>query len=489
MHRVFIVSRVLVFVYGFTLTDEAINVKDRMMRNTFVILAVFLLMCSSVYSDVVWSDEFNGPDIDRDIWTWDVGGSGFGNGQLEYNTRRRENSYIENGSLVLQAKRQDYKGNSFTSARMLTQGRFAFKYGSLEARIKLPDCGDGVWPAFWLMGNNLPGIKWPDAGEIDILEAGSAAGIADGLQKKRINCAIHFSTSKGKHGMADSWTNAPVDLTLDYHRYRMEWTPKYLKFFLDDVKYGQWDITPAELSEFHQPFFPILNIAVGGWNYVKIKDAAGITAPMPAKMCVDWIRLKDNAFTKIYLGADAEETGVFGVFTETTPVDSALVFGDEKDPAFAYGREAAVYLWNNMVDAARPVKASEGSKCWSYDVAAGKWFGMGVSLANFRNMKNYSDGYLRFDIRTTLSDTMKVGVKSSIGGDSWLPLGDDKAEFGFARDGKWHSVAIPLNRYANIDFKTIHQMFMIVSGSASASTTLSIDNVYWKPNAAKKRKE
>ncbi|MHC5119521.1 MAG: glycoside hydrolase family 16 protein, partial [Planctomycetota bacterium] len=120
------------------------------MKKVFFTLTVFLFVCGSVHAAVVWSDEFNGPNIDTDTWTWDVGGWGFGNGQLEYNTARRENSYIDNGSLVLEARRENYFDNSFTSARMLTQGRFAFKYGTLEARIKLPDTADGLWPAFWL---------------------------------------------------------------------------------------------------------------------------------------------------------------------------------------------------------------------------------------------------------------------------------------------------------------------------------------------------
>jgi len=85
---------------------------------------------------------------------------------------------------VLKAIRENYMGNSFTSARMLTQGRFAFKYGTLEARIQLPDVGDGLWPAFWLLGNNFPGIAWPDCGEVDILESGSAAGITEGTQNE-----------------------------------------------------------------------------------------------------------------------------------------------------------------------------------------------------------------------------------------------------------------------------------------------------------------
>jgi beta-glucanase (GH16 family) len=468
------------------------------MKNLLSLSVVFLLVSSTVYSAVVWSDEFDGPNIDTNTWTWDVGTGvdGWGNGQLEYNTARRENSYIDNGSLVLEARRENYGNNvpqnQFTSARMLTQGRFAFKYGTLEARIQLPDTADGLWPAFWLLGNNFPGIAWPDCGEVDILEAGSEAGIIEGTQNERINCAIHFADAADEYGMADSWINASdlipglTDLSADYHRYKVEWTPTYLRFYLDDVQFGEWDITPDYLAEFHQPAFPIINIAIGGWNYVKITDPAGITAPFPAQMKVDWIRLEEiPGITEVYLGDDVQESGVFGVFTETTPVDGSLVYGDDTAPGWPYSDEAAVYPWEDTAAfSATPVTPSEGTECWTLDVGAVGWFGMGVFLPNFRNMTNYSDGYLHFDIQTTLTDTLKVGVQSSRGGQFWLPMGDETTEFGFARDGNWHSIIVPLNRFANTDFKTIHQIFMLMADTVSASTTVSIDNIYWEPSVA-----
>jgi hypothetical protein len=132
--------------------------------------------------------------------------------------------------------------------------------------------------------------------------------------------------------------------------------------------------------------------------------------------------------------------------------------------------------------AAAPTNTSEGSEAWSFDIAGGAWFGMGVLVPNFRNMKNYSDGTLHFDIRTTSTVAMKVGVKSSRGGEFWLPLGDETAEFGFARDGAWHTASIPLNRFANTDFNTIHQMFMLAGDPPPAALNLSIDNVWWEPS-------
>jgi len=369
---------------------------------------------------------------------------------------------------------------------MLTQGRFAFKYGTIEARIKLPNTANGLWPAFWMMGNNFGPIVWPGSGELDIVEMGSKAGIAEGLQQQKINCAMHFSGADGDYSNFVAWTNAPVDLSLDYHRYKMSWTPTTITFYLDDAPYGSWDITADYLSEFHQPFFPILNIAIGGYDpsYTGVYSPAAVTASFPARMYVDWIRVYDNPDTQLYFGDAIAETGNFGILTETTPVNNSLAYETGAEPGFEYGINAALYLWNNMTPAASP-SPSEGNACWSFDIAGGTWFGMGVLVPNHRNMKNYSDGYLHFDIKTTGSAAMKVGIKSSRAGEFWLPMGvDATSEFGFARDGQWHSLKIPLNRFANIDFRTVHQLFMI-AGDATAALSLSIDNVWWEPSVAR----
>ena len=450
--------------------------------------ATIQVQVSTNSGGVVWSDEFNGSVIDTTTWTYDYGGGGFGNGQFEYDTARHENSYITNGNLVIEARRENYLGNSFTSARMLTQGRFAYKYGDLEARIKLPNTANGLWPAFWMMGNNAGAIAWPACGEVDITEMGGATGIAQGLQQKLIDSAVHYSNASGNYSNYVAWDTAPVDLTLDYHLYKMSWTPTTITFYLDEVPIGSLDITADYLSEFHQPMFPILNIAIGGYNpsYTGVYSPGAVTATFPARMYVDWIRLSDNGYTQLYFGGDAAETGNFGVFTETTPVNDSLVYGTGSEPGFEYGTTAALYIWENMTPSATPPPPSEGTTCWSFDIAGGDWFGMGVFLPNFRNMQNYSDGYLHFDLRTTSSVAMQVGIKSCRGGEFWLPVGDQTAEFGFARDGLWHSLKIPLNRFANTDFLTMSQFFMISSVvNPTAALNLSIDNVWWEPSVAR----
>jgi beta-glucanase (GH16 family) len=455
--------------------------------------ATILTQVSTNTSGVVWLEDFTtGSVIDPNTWTYDVGGGGWGNGQFEYDTAQHQNSYITNGNLVIEADATSYMGNSFTSARMLTQGRFAFKYGNVEARIKVPNTANGLWPAFWMMGNNAGAITWPVCGELDIMELGSAAGIASNIQQELIDSAIHYADTSNNAVNAAAWLTAPEDLTQDYHLYQMSWTPTNLTFSLDNVPFGSWDI--SNIPMFQQPMFLILNMAIGGYNpsYTGVYSPGAVTAPFPARMYVNYIKITDNGYTQLYFGDNSAETGNFGVFAGTTPVNDSLTYGTGLEPGFNYGTNAALYLWNNMTASTNPPAPSEGTSCWSFNIAAGNWFGMGAFVPNFRNMMNYSDGNLHFDIRTTAGDAtpMQVGIASSVAGESgpfFLPLGfDSSSEFWFPHDGQWHSVTMPLNRFANTDFHSVNQFFMISSTTdPTAPLNLSVDNVWWEPSVAR----
>jgi beta-glucanase (GH16 family) len=443
-------------------------------------------------SGIVWLEEFTNNVIDPNTWTYDVGGDGWGNGQFEYDTAQHQNSYITNGNLVIEADVTNYMGNSFTSARMLTQGRFEFMYGNLEARIKLPDTANGLWPAFWMMGNNSGAITWPECGEIDIAEMGAASGIVSNIQQELIDSAIHYADTNDNAVNATAWLTAPEDLTQNYHLYQMSWTPTNLTFSLDNVPYGSWNT--AGIPMFQQPMFLILNLAIGGYDpsYTGVYSPTAVTAPFPATLDVNYIKLTDNGYTHLYLGNNSAETGNFGVYAGATSVNDSLTDGTGLETNFNYTNLAALYLWNDMIANPSPPTPSEGSSCWSFNIAPGNWFGMGAFVPNFRNMMNYSDGYLHFDIQATAGDTtpMEVGISSSVAGDSgafFLPLGSDStSEFWFPHDGQWHSLSIPLNRFANTDFHTVNQFFEIASTTdPAAPLTLSVDNVWWQPSVTR----
>jgi beta-glucanase (GH16 family) len=447
---------------------------------------------STNISGVVWLEQFTNSVIDPNTWTYDVGGAGWGNGQFEYDTAQHQNSYISNGNLVIEADETNYMGNAFTSARMLTQGRFEFKYGNLEARIKMPDTANGLWPAFWMMGNNAGAIAWPECGEVDIAEMGSSSGIASNIQQALIDSAIHYADSNNNAVNAAAWLTAPEDLSEDYHLYQMSWTPTNMTFSLDNSPFASWSTT--NIPMFQQPMFLIMNLAIGGYDpsYTGVYSPSEVSAPFPARMDVDYIQLTDNGYTQLYLGNNSAETGNFGVYAGATPVNDSLIYGTGLETNFAYTNLAALYLWNDMTANPNPPTPSEGPSCWSFNIAPGNWFGMGAFVPNFRNMMNYSDGYLHFDIQATAGDTtaMEVGIASSVAGDSgafYLPVGSDSSsEFWFPHDGQWHSVTMPLNRFANTDFHTINQFFMITSTTdPTAPLTLSVDNVWWQPSVAR----
>ena len=238
---------------------------------------------------LVWSDEFDGPAGERPdptVWTPDIGGDGWGNNQLEYNTDRAENASLDgDGNLAIVARREGFEGNSYTSARLTTIGAVEVEYGRVEARMKMP-VGAGIWPAFWMLGNNFPDAGWPNCGEIDILEyRGQEPGLALGT--------VHGPGYSGGQGVTDTVAIAG-GLHEDFHVYALEWEPDELRWFVDDIHFHT--VTPDDLPGaapwvFDHPFFLILNVAVGG-NFV---GPVSPSTEFPQTMLVDYVRVFERA--------------------------------------------------------------------------------------------------------------------------------------------------------------------------------------------------
>lgn len=237
-----------------------------------------------------WSDEFsgtNGSAPDPTKWTYDLGGGGWGNGELETYTSRSQNVQIQNGNLVITALKESYTGSDnipreYTSARIKTQGLFAQANGRFEARIKIPS-GQGLWPAFWLLGNDVGSSGWPYCGEIDIMESvGSAPATVVGT--------IHGPNYSGGASISSRTTLASGKYSDDFHIYAVEWEDTQIRFYVDGTLYGTR--TPADLPSgsvwvFNHPFFLILNVAVGG-NWPGAPDG---TTTFPQQMLVDYVRV------------------------------------------------------------------------------------------------------------------------------------------------------------------------------------------------------
>lgn len=197
---------------------------------------------------LAWSDEFNGTSLNTAVWTPELGAGGWGNNELEY--YRAENATVANGLLSITAKREAYGGMSFTSARLKTQDKFTVQYGKLVARIKMPE-GYGMWPAFWLLGNNISSVGWPQCGEIDIAEM--AGGQGGNVGNQTLYGTLHWE--QGGHAMYGKTYNLGQNLSAGFHDYEAEWDAATLVMRIDGTEYYRIDLSPAGLDAFRKPFF------------------------------------------------------------------------------------------------------------------------------------------------------------------------------------------------------------------------------------------
>ena len=241
---------------------------------------------------LVWSDEFSVPDgsaPDTKKWTYDIGGKGWGNQELEYYTNRKENARIENGNLVITALRETYTGadgltRDYTSARLKTQGLFTQAYGRFEARIKIPE-GQGMWPAFWMLGEDISSAGWPKCGEIDIMEnVGKEPGTVHG--------SLHGPSTERPTSDLTAIFGLPPGQSFadDFHLYAIEWEPDSVRFYVDANLYATFNSSQWPAGGkwvFDHPFFIILNLAVGG-NWPGGPDAS---TKFPQSMLVDYVRV------------------------------------------------------------------------------------------------------------------------------------------------------------------------------------------------------
>lgn len=230
---------------------------------------------------LVWSDEFDGPSIDRNNWTFDIGGGGWGNNELQYYTDRPENARLENGMLVIEAREERFRHRNYSSARLKTQGLQEWTYGRIEARIKVPH-GPGLWPAFWSLGDNFAMVGWPRSGEIDIMEH-------IGREPATVYGTVHGPDYSGAKGVGGHHTLPDGQLLSDdFHLFAIEWEPDEIRWYMDNIRY--FTLTSSELPGrwvFDHPFFLILNVAVGGqWP-----GSPDETTTFPQFMVVDYVRV------------------------------------------------------------------------------------------------------------------------------------------------------------------------------------------------------
>ncbi|MEK3686342.1 RICIN domain-containing protein [Paenibacillus sp. FSL R10-2736] len=273
--------------------------------------------------NLAWSDEFDGSSLNTANWTAETGtgSGGWGNNELQYYTNRAQNLQVTGGNLVITAQKESYGGMNYTSARIKTQGLKNFTYGKIEARIKLPS-GQGLWPAFWMLGSNITTVGWPASGETDIMERVNNNAFVNGT--------VHWDA--GGHAEYGQ-VSGSLDFS-QYHVYSVEWDSKYIKWFVDGNQFNQFYIEngTGNTEEFQKPFFLLLNLAVGG-NWPGAPNSA---TSFPAQMLVDYVRVYQE-------GAPSSGIVSGGVYTLMSKVSGKVL--DVKDVSTADG--AKMHQWTN----------------------------------------------------------------------------------------------------------------------------------------------
>jgi len=231
--------------------------------------------CVSAAWNLIWSDEFNGTSLDSTKWTPEIGASGWGNNELQYYTGTPSNVQFDNGQLHIIARNDGPPGQQYSSARLITKNKLSFKYGRVSGRLQLP-LGQGIWPAFWMLGANIDQVSWPSCGEIDVMEHIN--------NESKIYGTTHFNNGGWTYN-----TGSIVTPVTGFHEYTVEWDSLSVRFFMDGLQYHQHMINSANgsLDEFTKPFFLLLNVAVGG-NWPGYPDASTV---FPVQMDVDYVRV------------------------------------------------------------------------------------------------------------------------------------------------------------------------------------------------------
>lgn len=274
----------------YTYTIISTKLRTQFVHSLALILPLLLASClaerPASYEGYTldWRDEFSGRSIDPAIWQHAVGGGGFGNNELQFYTNKAENSRIEKGLLVIEARRERLAGHPYTSAKLQSYQRKSMLYGRIEVRARLPS-GTGSWPAIWMLPENSTsyGIGWPDSGEIDIMEH-------VGFDQGNVHFTVHTAAFNHKAGTQRGNSRYIADASERFYTYGIEWTPDFIRWYVDDQTVFVFDNpkTGWQAWPFDKPFYLIMNIACGGdWGGRQGFD----NDSLPWRMEIDWVRV------------------------------------------------------------------------------------------------------------------------------------------------------------------------------------------------------
>jgi len=464
--------------------------KTRTMKiiSFFTFLLLFTLACNTEEDNpvdpvmesefegysLVWNDEFNGLGISNFNWVYELGDGtdyglnpGWGNEELQLYTDDSENAAIEKdgdeiSALVITAT-EESPGN-YRSAKLTTQGLRSFRYGKIDARIKLPTT-QGMWPAFWMLGENIADIDWPGCGEIDIMElVGSAPDV--------VQCNVHYTDGSNNYSTNEGTEKLNETFDLDYHNFTIDWSPTELVYSLDGTPYKTTSLTD-DMKEFQRSFYLILNVAVGG-QWPGDPDA---TTNFPQKMYVDYVRYySKDGFTapdEPVLDITEETIGVFIPPSISKHVFNSTLdqFPDTELNVFGNGGEPTISTSDIVAEGDSSLLFSYPGGSWG-----GGWFEMNTPL----DVSSYSSGNLVFSIQQSgvLNDAeVKLEAVSNSAAVYLINYTPSASANGYVE------YTIPLSDFIDLDFTEIKIPFALwnpvdVNGAFEPVDVL-IDNIYW----------
>ena len=472
-----------------------------------VLLAASAQACASVTNpqigQLLWSEEFNGTSLNTGVWSATDGNGcqinlcGYGNAELEYyspNNLSIVNVPFESGTraLAIRAQSQTVGSNVFTSGKVDTKGKVQVQYGMIEMRVSTPAVGTGLWPAAWLLG--VSPQTWPRNGEIDMMEMGHKASSRTAAGSPPANNYVgsnvitwqqaacvpgNESCAASTAWQTKSWYAASTPLVNRFVLYRLYWTESEVRFTVVDngVERNMYDAPIAVNSTALQaPFYMLLNLAVGG-NFTDAAAPGQVTAPLPATMYVDYVRVYqlDGKGTVKLGNQTVPEVGKFGVFTDNTVVNNKLVAGTSSD----------IFLWNGASSGAGNSAPYEGSNviAWNY-TAPGQWFGGGVQSRQARDLTNFRNGTMKFRIKIPANVSFNIGIGDTYTNQNWVSFPANTTTYGLVRNGDWGIATVPVSTLIGpgVALQSILEIFMISSNANAlpASTfQFAIDDIVW----------
>lgn len=493
-----------------------------------LLLAIVLLHLSAgaaqaQVGNLIWQDDFN--DLSHWLKVTGNGNWGWGNGELQF--YRNENVEIApipgepgNNALRITARAEsgpgivDQWGNPllYTSGKVVSKSFVSVKYGMIETRVRVPDLDLGGWPAIWMLGTSTH--DWPHSGEMDLMEMGARKAFRDlhdthnggnGLNNSTVNQmtganAIYHSPAAigpGNPLGVASLANDPGDVfDRPYYNhadplagrfliYRLYWDENSLRFTVvdhgveHDLYASPFTIT-ADAAEFREPFYLIANLAIGGAYtdaYQLGNPASGlpISMPLPATMDVDYVRIYQwNGRGEVTLGPPVQQSGTFGLFTDTSPTNGGLIQGVTAD----------VYAWEGTL-VPGTIVPFEGSNVLAWRTNAKGWFGAGIMSRQPINLFGFGTGSLKFRIKIPANVTFKIGVIDAWGNQFYVPFPAFATQYGLTRNGEWGQASIPVAdlRGPAIDLRMLSYEFVILEESGTACE-FAIDDVYWDGGVA-----